>query len=207
MAVKTTRSKVGSIYFIYDAKVEAIKIGFSTNVSDRFSTLQTASATKLELLGTMLGSMADEQRLHAKFQRMHGEWFHITNDLLSFIQQRATLVAALPEVRPMRRIAEPLPVNAEDPVKTDLTFPATIYRGVCIQIVGMLFVWAHHVVLDVFLPAFRSAAPEFEISDLSATIFMVAISAWALTYRHRFDREPKKQTTQSRQIHASRSRA
>ncbi len=65
------------IYFIKNTVVQAIKIGYSAKPARRLAGLQTASPHRLVLLGTIPGSEADEQAMHARFamHRLEGEWF------------------------------------------------------------------------------------------------------------------------------------
>jgi len=64
------------VYFIR-AESGQIKIGVSVDVVERLQDLQSASPSRLELLGTVSGGLREEGRLHRKFaaHRLHGEWF------------------------------------------------------------------------------------------------------------------------------------
>ena len=71
------RNRCPLIYFIKNTVFQAIKIGYSAKPAKRLAGLQTASPHRLILLGTIPGSEADEQALHAQFamHRLEGEWF------------------------------------------------------------------------------------------------------------------------------------
>jgi Meiotically up-regulated gene 113 len=113
------RSTKGSIYFILDWQSQMIKIGFSTNVSDRLSTLQTATANRLVLLGTRPGSMVEEARIHSMFRdvRKSGEWFEINQSLIEFIDAHTTVTEQRKAIKfgpadaPEVRVTQPVPVT------------------------------------------------------------------------------------------------
>lgn len=77
----------GAIYFVQGVVSGHIKIGFSTNVMSRMSSLATGSAEQLRLLGAIPGSHSDEQALHRTFRhfRLKGEWFESAPDLIGYI--------------------------------------------------------------------------------------------------------------------------
>lgn len=73
------------IYFIQDSRTLEIKIGFTEqNVLVRLATLQTGTASKLEVLACVPGEVTDETALHVKFasDRVSGEWFRPSPALL-----------------------------------------------------------------------------------------------------------------------------
>lgn len=74
------------VYFI-KSENNHVKIGFSSNVEHRFKCLQSHSPCKLELLKSIPSDIGRESRLHAQFShlRKHGEWFSLTDELISFI--------------------------------------------------------------------------------------------------------------------------
>jgi hypothetical protein len=82
-----TEPKKGWVYFIRNAK--AIKIGFTTDIEQRMKRLQTASSSPLELLGTVAGTLQDEQNLHLRFAnlRLRGEWFRGHTSLMAYIRE------------------------------------------------------------------------------------------------------------------------
>jgi len=65
------------VYFVQAAETLAIKIGSSTNPTRRLGNLQSASAYRLRILGTISGGRAKEMQLHREFDayRLNGEWF------------------------------------------------------------------------------------------------------------------------------------
>lgn len=71
------------IYFIYDEKNNAIKIGVTNNVEKRLRTLQCGNPTKLQIKHTIEGSYKEESILHYHYRKNHllGEWFTYTDQL------------------------------------------------------------------------------------------------------------------------------
>jgi hypothetical protein len=77
---------MGYVYFAYCSTLDAFKIGFSSNVTNRIRQLQTGRADKLLLCALLPGCRHVEKSLHSMFagSRMHGEWFASTPELLAF---------------------------------------------------------------------------------------------------------------------------
>jgi hypothetical protein len=69
--------------------VAAVKIGLSHDPASRLRHLQTASAARLHLLGTMTGSGRVERQLHRAWHRarLGGEWFRPDPDLLAYVKR------------------------------------------------------------------------------------------------------------------------
>lgn len=67
--------KAGKVYFI--AAPGRIKIGFTTQPEVRLAHLQAVDMERLDVIGTIDGSRADENALHSKLEqhRLRGEWF------------------------------------------------------------------------------------------------------------------------------------
>jgi T5orf172 domain len=85
---KLRKVRMGYVYFIENSLEDAIKIGFSSNVTKRLKTLQVSSSSKLVLLKKIRGSSNKEKELHQKFLpiRLSGEWFARTPEIISFIE-------------------------------------------------------------------------------------------------------------------------
>ena len=86
------------IYFIRRSD-GAIKIGYSSNVVSRKSSLQAQHGT-LELLGVAQGSQTEELTLHKRFAQSRigrAEWFHPSPDILSYIAEHANI--AIPKTK------------------------------------------------------------------------------------------------------------
>jgi hypothetical protein len=85
-------SRDGKIYFVQAEVGGLLKIGFSTDPSDRLRHLQTGSPERLVLLHVMAGTPAIERWLHERFAhlRVHGEWFFPANELISLINDFRT---------------------------------------------------------------------------------------------------------------------
>ncbi len=79
------------VYFVQSGESGPIKVGISECPKKRLSGMQTGSAEKLRLLGTIPGGAHAEGFLHDTFREYHirGEWFRphpaliaIVNDLI-----------------------------------------------------------------------------------------------------------------------------
>lgn len=66
-----------SIYFIQAGADGPVKIGIASNVTKRFSQLQSSHHEPLALLATLSGGAALERELHRRFAAgcIRGEWF------------------------------------------------------------------------------------------------------------------------------------
>jgi len=84
-------SKTGIIYFIFSKEVNRIKIGFTKedDVEKRLRGIQGQCATFLTVIGTTLGTVADEYALHKKFRKYHShnEWFNMSDEIREYIQE------------------------------------------------------------------------------------------------------------------------
>lgn len=80
---------MGHIYFIQVGNDGDIKIGYSTNIKSRMSTLQTSIPVTIKLLGYICGDITIEKELHKKFRifKVKGEWFKCTKDIIDFINE------------------------------------------------------------------------------------------------------------------------
>lgn len=78
----------GAVYFIRDKKGGPVKIGFSTNVEDRLSTLQTSHHGELYVMAAVAGAQTLEREMHATFKafRLKGEWFKFQGPLRKYIE-------------------------------------------------------------------------------------------------------------------------
>lgn len=68
---------MSQIYFIQNKETGLVKIGYASDVRQRFGAVQSASGSKLELLAHFPGGKPEEQALHEKLaaHRIRGEWF------------------------------------------------------------------------------------------------------------------------------------
>jgi hypothetical protein len=78
-----------TVYFLLAEKTKVIKIGISDNVKARAEAIQSMSPDRLILIGTEPGDEKRESELHEKFSRFrsHGEWFHASDELISYIKE------------------------------------------------------------------------------------------------------------------------
>lgn len=74
---KKRQSRTGLIYFIEADGLDAIKIGFTTDIGKRLADLKTALPVQLRLIGSVVGPASLEQSIHKslKEHRITGEWF------------------------------------------------------------------------------------------------------------------------------------
>lgn len=88
-AARPARRAPSRVYFIQASITGLIKIGVAVDPSDRLRTLQTGSPDTLSLIKTIDGDQKLEQELHRRFadDRLHGEWFHPSADLLAYITE------------------------------------------------------------------------------------------------------------------------
>lgn len=74
--------------FVYFMRAgDFVKIGKSTgNPASRLSSLKTGCPFPIEVIATIPGGLSEERGLHKKFShiRAHGEWFHATEELLTY---------------------------------------------------------------------------------------------------------------------------
>ncbi|KKK88579.1 hypothetical protein LCGC14_2741700 [marine sediment metagenome] len=75
-----------TVYFIQCN--EFVKIGDTSNIEERFKSLQASNPYKLELLCCI--DDCTEKEFHEKFknERIHGEWFKISGILKDFIMEK-----------------------------------------------------------------------------------------------------------------------
>lgn len=78
------------IYFIRGGA--SVKIGFVESrgmLQDRLGSLQTGSPVVLSVLGVIDGDKRTEQELHLKYASLRylNEWFHLTSDIVDFIEE------------------------------------------------------------------------------------------------------------------------
>lgn len=80
-----------TVYFIQRGAEGPIKIGIALSPQRRRASLQTASPERLVLLGVRAGGRKLEQLLHWYFEadRLEGEWFRPTPELIDHIVWRA----------------------------------------------------------------------------------------------------------------------
>lgn len=67
----------GMIYFIEQPDCGAVKIGYTRDMMTRVRNIATFCPLRLQLIGLIAGTTADEEALHRRFaeHRNHGEWF------------------------------------------------------------------------------------------------------------------------------------
>lgn len=84
------RSEIGFVYFVAPAEGhDPIKIGFTRVPVRRLQNYICHSPFSLVLLGLAHSPLAVERELHNRFERdrLHGEWFRRSSELLSLIDK------------------------------------------------------------------------------------------------------------------------
>ena len=79
--------RCGFVYCIRNDDSEAVKIGFSQNPMRRIKQLQTASPSRLRLIGVVEIAQAFETSLHEQYasRRLSGEWFDDADSEISTV--------------------------------------------------------------------------------------------------------------------------
>lgn len=75
------------VYFIKRSSDNAIKIGYSGCMKQRWSLLRCTAESELTILAIIDGGKKVESRLHDKFadHRIKGEWFYPCEELIKYI--------------------------------------------------------------------------------------------------------------------------
>jgi hypothetical protein len=92
VTARRRRPTHGFVYFMRINNRGHVKIGYSTDVMNRFKAHGISNPGEPVLVGSMHGTRTTEKRLHKKYADLHvkGEWFRYTGALKAFIE-------ALPE--------------------------------------------------------------------------------------------------------------
>lgn len=108
MAERQTE-KSGEVYILKDTHSGLIKIGCTTNTSQRFHTLQQTLPGKAQVLRTIPTATiyGVEKALHQRYRpyRMHGEWFAMPQSYLATFL--AEDLAILTSLKPYNLLAAP----------------------------------------------------------------------------------------------------
>lgn len=77
------------VYFVQNFEMTAVKIGYTSDIAERMSSLRTASGARLAVVLCLPGDCSLEAALHRRFHAAHlrGEWFRLTLDLEAFIRR------------------------------------------------------------------------------------------------------------------------
>lgn len=84
----------GFIYFIWARGYSSgVKIGYAADVMRRARALQCQTGIPLVIIGQIPGTKADELAIHERFKacRLHGEWFHTSIELNTFMYKTLRL--------------------------------------------------------------------------------------------------------------------
>ena len=129
----------------------AIKIGYTTNTSKRFSTISTASPLGLELVAQEGGGLKLERSRHSQFKSdsIRGEWFYPSDALNEHISQINPNFQPMPYVdhdnyHRMSAKEE----RVKDWFGTDRRDPPKI--GIIVAIVGLLVTPLLHLAISTY---------------------------------------------------------
>ena len=83
------------VYFIQDTANQRIKIGRSVTPDKRKSEFQTGSSNNLRVLAYIPGDYSLEKELQTRFSKdkIDGEWYYNSKELLQFILDNATIIS------------------------------------------------------------------------------------------------------------------
>lgn len=179
-----------TIYFIATQDRQAIKIGYSGNVADRLATLQTGSPIPLVLVATMPGTQTQEQRLHAQFDRINGEWFRPTSKLIRYIVDHAETTPAFYEPPPA--VSGPVPAPPARPARpapaprqwTRPPFFVIVYRTAYVEVLALSFIGAALSLYDVIMPRLIVLTGIPESVRMWAVLVLCFVSILALSHRY-----------------------
>lgn len=75
------------VYFVAAERSRLIKIGFASDIKNRFLSLSRSGPEPLRLVAIMPGTITAERQLHRRYsvERLHGEWFSITPRIVKFV--------------------------------------------------------------------------------------------------------------------------
>jgi Meiotically Up-regulated Gene 113 (MUG113) protein len=93
-------SRAGWCYIYFISNGELVKIGRAIDVLKRLQSMQTSSAEPLTVLATFIGNVELEHLIHRRFasDRLKGEWFNATPDLMRFIKRRQAGIDPMAEL-------------------------------------------------------------------------------------------------------------
>ncbi len=86
--------RTGEVYFVQGVDGGPIKIGWTTSIKLRFSSLQTGSPVRLRVIALIQGvERVVQSELHDIFEefRLHGEWFEDAPALTEYIERLANV--------------------------------------------------------------------------------------------------------------------
>jgi hypothetical protein len=86
------------VYLIHMIDTWYYKIGMTTNIASRLSSLSTASPVGMELIAWKYGGADQEKQLHDKYHahRTRGEWFKFNDDVTAHVLKDFDCRQALP---------------------------------------------------------------------------------------------------------------
>jgi hypothetical protein len=75
-----------AVYFIQAERGGPIKIGYAVDELKRFHNIQTSHHETLVLRHAIIGDLETEREIHERFRkdRLRGEWFHPSPELVKF---------------------------------------------------------------------------------------------------------------------------
>lgn len=121
------KNKYGVIYFIQiDMPDGPVKVGFTkTSVRKRVLELQQMAPYRLKWIGYFEGHYTEERKAHRHLHtdRIRGEWFRPTADVLAFVAEKCPNFVPLfaDEITYAKRAKHPTSIHLEIPGVVGLT--------------------------------------------------------------------------------------
>jgi hypothetical protein len=83
------KEKEDFVYFIQNVDSKAVKVGTTKDLPSRLGSLQTASCSRLMLLGHIKGGESTEKKIHDDLKKysISGEWFEWSNFVKIYISK------------------------------------------------------------------------------------------------------------------------
>jgi hypothetical protein len=84
---KGVPARQNCVYFLLNPRTCEVKIGFTSDLNARMSSLKSGAGSELSLIRLIDGGRATEKWLHRRFAhlRRSGEWFSYHDDMLSIV--------------------------------------------------------------------------------------------------------------------------
>lgn len=117
----------GYLYCIVQGKAGPAKLGWAKDPRARCAELQIGNPETLVLAGVLSGSRSDEAEVQNRFgsQRIAGEWFELTDEILTTFGVDPSMLASFGSIRASRKTSQPLPLSVAVPLPLANTVAAS----------------------------------------------------------------------------------
>lgn len=91
-AKKSKKQEDKKVYFLQASPDGLIKIGYTSNLDSRISSIRSDSPSEIRLLASVDGTRELEAELHEEFAsyNQHGEWFKPSREILQYVVNKLT---------------------------------------------------------------------------------------------------------------------